>query len=391
MSENAQDEINLVIDKFVDFIKLRLDKAKKEKGVDFIIEDLDNQFHRYTLALVLSCFYKRKDILNFNSGTLNHWQTVTERACKLLCSRLTIIPIIFPIVNPVLKLIAKINHPLDKIQMLILSLVKEQTDLYKRAILESRNKEKVEEKDGILDEAKFTFTDGTVFKGNMVDHFIGEFLDKKVTEREFLHTSFQLFMASDSEIMDTLSKLVYLLANNQDVQDKLRESIMVDGTESTYLSWAVNEALRLFPPSQIGCSRMLAHDINSKFGTIPEDTLIITPLWTIHRWPEYWGNDVNDFKPERWAQSDTFHPMQFMPFGAGRKGCPGKQFALISIKMFMAKLLTRFKFERCEKTLDQPEFLAPFCLITVSKQPNWIKVSSFESQDKVLSKTNSNF
>lgn len=368
MSQNVQDEMNSVINKFVDSIELRLDRAKREKGADFIVEGMDNHLHRYTLALVLNCFYKRDDIVDLNADT-NHWQTVIEDACKLLCSRITMIPLLFPMVNPVMKLITKISHPLNKIQVLLLSFIKDQIELYKRASLESKKL------DGALDEAKFRMRDGTVFKGNIIDYFIGKFMDKSITEREFCHSSFLIFVASVKDIMELSSRLLYLLACNQNAQNKLRESIKSDGIESIYLKWAINETLRLFPPAHIGCSRTLTRDLESKFGIIPKDTFLNTPLWTLHRWSEYWGEDANDFKPERWVKSDTFHPLQYLPFGAGRRVCPGKEFSLINVRMLMVRLLTRFKFEKCEKTLEEPDFQTPFFIITVSKDLNWLKIS----------------
>lgn len=149
--------------------------------------------------------------------------------------------------------------------------------------------------------------DGTKFKGNIVDYFVGKYMDKTVFKVEFYHSSFFLFIAAFKTSSDGLSKLLYLLASHQDVQDKLRESILVDGIDSTYLIWVINEALRLIPPSHIGCTRALSRDSETKFGKVPKDTVLSAHAWTIHRWPDYWEQDANEFKPERWSKSGTFH------------------------------------------------------------------------------------
>lgn len=372
MSANVQDEINSVIEKFIASIEWRLDRVEREKGVKFIVEDVEDYLHKYMLSLIFSCFYKKVDLIDFYAEK-DCWHITVEQAFRFMINRLTLLPMVFPILNPIMKVILKIHHPLGELQTRLLSFIKEQAELYKRASLESK-------KNGSeLDEAKFIMKDGTVFKGNMMDYFIGKYMDKSVTEREFHHSSFFLFLAADKTASDALSRLVYLLASNQDVQDKLRKSILIDGTESTYLLWVINESLRLFPPVHMGCSRNLSRPVETKFGSIPKDTFVQTPVWTIHRWPEYWGDDVEEFKPERWAKSDSFHPLQFIPFGAGRKGCPGKEFALREMRMLMVKLLQRYKFERSDKTVDNLEFQAPFHIVTVFDDPTWVKISRLGS------------
>lgn len=73
--------------------------------------------------------------------------------------------------------------------------------------------------------------------------------------------------------------------------------------------------------------------------------------------------------------------MQFLPFGAGRRSCPGKEFALREMRMVIVKLLHNFKFERSEKTKDTLDFQAPFNTLTVYDHPTWIKVSRLERLD----------
>lgn len=372
MSPNVQGEIESVIDKLIASIEWRLERAKREKDEDFIVEDVDEYFHRYSLALTFTCLYKKNNLVDFNAET-DYWHTIVEQGTKLMRSNLAILPLVFPILNPISKAILS-YHPLGKMQTRLLSFIKEQAELYKKASLESKKS------GGALDEAEFTMKDGTIFKGNMLDYFIGKYLDKSISEREFYHSSSFLFMAADKTSLDVLARLAYFLACNQEAQDKLRDSIRSEGIESVYLMWVINETLRLFPPVHMSCSRTLCHPIETELGTIPENTYIVPNVWTIHRWPEYWGEDADDFRPERWANSDEFHPLQFIPFGAGRKACPGKEFALQEMRMLMVKLLTRYKFERSDKTTDELEFQAPFHITTVFDVPTWIKISRLEDR-----------
>lgn len=375
MSPNVLADIDSVINKFVDSIESRLNKALKERSSNWIVEDVDRYLQRYALALVFTCFYKQDGAIDFHSET-DEWQTITDEATSLMVNPFTLIPQLFPPVITAMRVILKIYHPLGKLQSKVREFVRQQLELYKRAKLESKTKDN-------FHEANFRLKDGTIFRSNMVDHFIGNYIDKKITEREFYHSSFLLFMAASKTSSDALSRLIYLLACNQDAQDKLRESIRSEKVESVYLKWVINETLRLFPPAHIGCTRTLTQDIRSKFGVIPKDTLLSTNAWTIHRWPEYWGQDANEFKPDRWSEANKFHPLQFIPFGAGRRRCPGKEFAFREMQMLVVKLLLLYKFERSDKTTDELEFRAPFNIQTVFEVPTWVKIIRLEATDTI--------
>lgn len=371
MSQNVQDEINSVINKFVDSIEWRLEKAKREEGQDFIVEDADEYLQKYALALVFTCIYKKDNVIDFYAEK-DYWQQTIDKGTKMCLSKMTLIPQVFPVLNPIMRLMVRLFHPLGKLIYTVLDFVREELELYKQASLELKRKSN-------LDEARFTLRDGTLFRGNMIDYFIGKFMAKSISTIEFFHSSLFLFMAANRTSSDALSRLIHLLACNQEVQDKLRDSVLKDGIESIYLTWVIKELLRLFPPVHAGCSRTIIHDMETKFGTVPKDTFIMSHIWTIHRWPEYWGDDANEFKPERWANSDTFHPMQYIPFGAGRKICPGKEFALREMRMLMVKLLPRYKFEKAETTTDSLGLSAPFHIITIFDDPTWIKISRLGS------------
>lgn len=223
----------------------------------------------------------------------------------------------------------------------------------------------------------FIMNDGTIFRRNMMDHVIDQFHAGKLNENEYMNSTFFLFLAAAKTTADALSRLAYNLANHRDIQSRLRESIIADGVDSEYLLWCINESLRLFPPVNAGCSRKLSEDLDSKFGLIPAGTLVITPAFAIHRSEKYWGLDADEFKPERWSNSKHFHPVQFLAFGAGKRNCLGRDFALSAIKKLIVTMLHRYEFLPCPETNTDSilKFGAPLLIFMTSDEPTHVRLA----------------
>jgi cytochrome P450 len=74
--------------------------------------------------------------------------------------------------------------------------------------------------------------------------------------------------------------------------------------------------------------------------------MVIVNVWAIGRDPIVWGTDVSEFRPERFMEVED-HGMDssdfaMLPFGAGRRGCPGSAMALLTIEFALAHLLHTF-------------------------------------------------
>ncbi|KAK3161344.1 hypothetical protein QOZ80_1BG0075950 [Eleusine coracana subsp. coracana] len=107
------------------------------------------------------------------------------------------------------------------------------------------------------------------------------------------------------------------------------------------------EVLRLYPPA-IVFSRKTYKEMTIGDVTYPAGVILELPVLFIHHDPDTWGSDVNDFKPERFAEGifkASKDPGAFLPFGWGPRICIGQNSALVEAKMAICMILQRFEFE----------------------------------------------
>lgn len=117
-----------------------------------------------------------------------------------------------------------------------------------------------------------------------------------------------------------------------------------DIEELQYLKLIVKETLRLHPPLQLILPRECREEVDINGYTIPLKTKVIINVWALGRDPKYW-DDPESFKPERFEQSSVDfvgNNFEFLPFGSGRRVCPGILFGLANVYLPLAKLLYHF-------------------------------------------------
>lgn len=288
---------------------------------------------------------------------------------------LTRLSMTLPILQPIIRVLVTYFHVYGRVRGDLERVITEQTALNLQARKEMAKAKKAGE---TFDPDNFKLSDGRVFKRNMLDAFIDNYIEGKVTTREYMNTSIFFVLAGVKTAADVITQLFYYLSTYRTVQEKLRESILMNGVDSKYLDWFINEVLRLGPPIVAGGPRRASRDIVVKDGVVPKDSVIFAPAYVVHRLPEYWGEDADQFKPERWEHTEKIHPAQYIPFGAGIRACPGKEFVLLLMRKVLVALLTRFKFDRCSRTSDTPLFETPFFLMRKPEVATYLKISKLD-------------
>lgn len=109
------------------------------------------------------------------------------------------------------------------------------------------------------------------------------------------------------------------------------------------LSMVINESLRLYPPATV-LPRMAFEDLKLGDLHIPKGLSIWIPVLAIHHSQEIWGDDVNEFNPNRFASKSFSQGRNFMPFAAGPRNCVGQSFAMMEAKIILGMLISKFNF-----------------------------------------------
>ncbi|RVX09017.1 Geraniol 8-hydroxylase [Vitis vinifera] len=122
-------------------------------------------------------------------------------------------------------------------------------------------------------------------------------------------------------------------------QDKqVKES---DITRLPYVQAVVKETFRLHPAIPVLLPRRVEEDTDIKGFTVPKNAQVLVNAWAIGRDPNTWENS-NSFVPERFLGLDMDvkgQNFELIPFGAGRRICPGLPLAIRMVHLMLASLI----------------------------------------------------
>ncbi|KAJ3696974.1 hypothetical protein LUZ61_000679 [Rhynchospora tenuis] len=120
-----------------------------------------------------------------------------------------------------------------------------------------------------------------------------------------------------------------------------------DLQDLTYLKLVIKETMRLHPPAPLLIPRETTETCVIQGSKVPPKTRIIINARAISLDPNTWDNP-EEFRPERFIDSNAdFRGQDFrlVPFGVGRRSCPGINFALPVVELVLANLLYCFDWE----------------------------------------------
>ncbi|GFZ03855.1 cytochrome P450, family 71, subfamily A, polypeptide 22 [Actinidia rufa] len=124
-----------------------------------------------------------------------------------------------------------------------------------------------------------------------------------------------------------------------------KSKIVEDDLEKMqYLKAVIKETLRLRPPIPLLVPREARQDTKVMGYDVAAGTMVITNMWAIGRDPGIW-DEPEEFRPERFLNSSVDfkgQDFQLIPFGAGRRGCPGISFAMVTSELVLANLMCKF-------------------------------------------------
>ncbi|KAJ4725251.1 Cytochrome P450 [Melia azedarach] len=116
------------------------------------------------------------------------------------------------------------------------------------------------------------------------------------------------------------------------------------GSETSATTLIVKATLRLHPPAPFLIPRECGERCEIIVFEIPVKTRVIVNAWAIGRDPKYW-TDPDSFITERFLDHSIDYKgtnFEYIPFGSGRRICPGMSFGLASVEVSLAMLLYHF-------------------------------------------------
>ena len=164
-----------------------------------------------------------------------------------------------------------------------------------------------------------------------------------------------LLLAGHETTANALTWTWHLLAANPDCRAKLeaeldrvlggRAPTLEDYSALEYTGRVIDEAMRLLPPGWLFGRAPLADDEIDGFA-VPAGTLVMISSYITHRHSEFWP-DPERFDPDRFlpAACEERHPFAYFPFGGGPRGCIGRGFALLELRLLVAQIAQRFRLE----------------------------------------------
>jgi cytochrome P450 len=190
----------------------------------------------------------------------------------------------------------------------------------------------------------------------------------------------------------TVTWMLHIFSTHPDVQRKVRQEMLRNiglPTEDNkcplsydalnalpYLNACVKELLRFIPPVP-NTSRVATHDDKILGYDIPKGTHIVLSAAAWHKLKSVYGEDAEEFKPERWMDPSSFSEEEqksikfvtpdmtwaYIPFLTRPRNCIGSKFATIGVKILLYYLLMNleyapvpgFKFKKSPRFVMRPD------------------------------------
>ncbi|KIM23167.1 hypothetical protein M408DRAFT_332466 [Serendipita vermifera MAFF 305830] len=184
-------------------------------------------------------------------------------------------------------------------------------------------------------------------------------------------------VAGHETTANTLAWALFSLSHNQVVQDRLRNEIMASALRESaaisledlnalpYLEAVIRETLRFHATVEVITRVATQEDVipleksyvaqdgklHDQFIVKKGDHIMI-PILVINRLKEFWGEDADEFSPDRWLKGapDTSNAIpglwsNIMTFSTGNRSCIGYKFAIFELKALLFQLIKNFRFD----------------------------------------------
>ncbi|GKB65157.1 cytochrome P450 CYP749A22-like protein [Tanacetum coccineum] len=208
-----------------------------------------------------------------------------------------------------------------------------------------------------------------------INDFLGTLLEtsrdkdelKRITLDDMVDECKTFYFAGHETTTSFLGWTILLLATHQEWQEKARKEVFdvfakanpnQDSiTRLKIMNMIIEESLRLYPPVP-ALKRRVKREVQLGKMTLPPNLELYIPILAVHHDPRIWGEDVRDFKPDRFeggiAKATNNTLAAYFPFGFGPRTCVGLNFAMLEAKIVLAMILQRYKFKLSPNYVHSP-------------------------------------
>ncbi|KAH8704943.1 cytochrome P450 [Talaromyces proteolyticus] len=242
--------------------------------------------------------------------------------------------------------------------------------------------------DEIIEQASKNFLEESrlpEFSDDKGQIFFYKLLGEGRSKEDIKHDILNLLLAGKDSTASFLASIWYVLCQRPDVCDKIRAEIsplqgqrpqLEDLSKFPYLRMVLQEGklefptsleklilrtptvLRLYPPVAINqrtaeVDTFLPHGGGADGKSplrVPRGASVGYSVYAMHRLPEFFGEDANEFRPERWLENRQ--KTAYMPFHAGPRTCLGQQLSMCLATYSTIRLLQYY--ERVENRNEKP-------------------------------------
>jgi cytochrome P450 len=163
-------------------------------------------------------------------------------------------------------------------------------------------------------------------------------------------------IAGHTTTSNALTSMLHLLASHPEVQEQVAQAALSSADDGGLVLAAVQEGMRLSPPSYAIGRRVLA-DTELDGHAIRAGTTVLVSPWITHRHPEFW-DDPERFDPMRFLGAATRSPYAYFPFGGGARSCIGRHFAMLEATIMVRELLSAYKLVALDQHIPRAQQLS---------------------------------
>lgn len=193
-----------------------------------------------------------------------------------------------------------------------------------------------------------------------IDHILEAEKNGEISSQNVIYIVENINVAAIETTLWSMEWAIAELVNHPQVQDRVRkemtevlqdEEISESNLEKLpYLQAVVKETLRLHSPIPLLVPHMNLEEARLGGCTVPRGSKVVVNAWWLANNPEWW-NKPAEFRPERFLEEECGVDatvggkvdFRFVPFGMGRRSCPGIILALPILGLILGKLVRNFE------------------------------------------------